>query len=111
MKIDRQVDIIEEVLQRAYSQQSESELPTPSSAWKTAIMEQVREYSSPEDVEVEIIEKKFLYLSWIAAGIAAALIIISTMTFALQQDNLESDINELYADNTLDNLTIAMVEK
>jgi len=109
MNREKQTTLIEEAMKRAYLK--DSEIPEISQSWKHSIMDHIKADSSPEDLELKIIEKKFLYFSWIAAGIAAALIIISTMTFALQQDNFETDMHELYADNTLNNLTTAMESK
>jgi hypothetical protein len=107
--VSSRIDLIEQAMKNAYLK--EAELPEMSAAWKSSIMERINEDFSPEDTETEIIEKKFLYFSWVAAGVAAALVIISTITFSLQQNNFEDDIHELYADNTLDDLTMAMVSK
>jgi hypothetical protein len=107
MNRNAQIDFIEEVMKRAYS--GEENTPELSKESQNTIMNSIYREFSDGNRENEVIEKKFLYISWIAAGIAATLLLISSLTFAMQHDNFESDIDELYADNTLDNLTTAMV--
>ncbi len=107
MNRNRQIDFIEEAMKNAYS--GEEDLPVVSESWQSTLMDHITTECSPEDAEAETIEKEFLYFSWIAAGIAAALIIISSITYATQPDALDDDLNELYSDNTLDNMTTSMV--
>ena len=99
-KSDKQTDIIEEVMKRAY-------LETPHSVllpdeWQDSLMAIVNESCAPDDFEVERVEKTLIAVSWIAAGIAAALIIMSGIFYSVQSDNFENDIQALYADNLSD---------
>ena len=109
MNIEKQIDIVEEALKNRYSE--EPELPELSSEWQTTLMARISNECTTEDSEAEIIENEFLYFSWIAAGIAAALIIISSIIYTTPADSLENDIQELYSNTALDNLTTAMVIK
>ncbi len=109
MDRDRQIDLIEGAMRNAYSEEIAS--PEFSDTWQSTLMNHIAGECSPEDAEITTMEKEFLYFSWIAAGIAAALIIISSITNVVKQDTLENDINELYSDNTLNSMITAMVTK
>ena len=109
MKNSKQIDLVEKSMQDAYSE--EVELPDISPAWQTTLMKRITSECTPEDTETRTIETEFLYFSWIAAGIAAALIIISTMIYATGTDSIENNINELYSYTAFDNLTTTMETK
>ena len=110
MKKEKQIDLVEEAMKNAYS--GEVEIPEISSTWQSEIMNLITSECTPEDAEAETVEKEFLYFSGIAAGIAAALIIVSSIiTYSTQSDTFENDINNLYSDNTLNNMTTEMVIK
>ena len=110
MNIDKQITIIEKAMCRAYSEKPS--LPEISSSWQASLMTAIKNELPPEEVEIKIIEKKFLYFSWVAASVAAALIIISGIVYYSPETNtLENDITALYSDNTLDHITTAMVNQ
>ena len=110
MNIDKQITIIEKAMCRAYSE--EPSLPEISPQWQTSLMAAIKNELPPEELEIKMMEKKFLYFSWIAASIAAVLIIFSgVMYYSPETNTLENDITALYADNTLDHITTAMVNQ
>lgn len=103
MNSSKHIDMIEQAMQKAYSE--EPEITDPSSEWKSALMDRITAEYTPEDTEKQTIEKEFLYFSWIAAGIAAALIMILTIISATSTDPIENNINELYSYTAFDHLT------
>ena len=110
MNTDKQITIIEKAMCRAYSK--EPLLPEISSSWQASLMTAIQNAPQPEEVEIKMMEKKILYFSWVAASIAAALIIVSGVVYySPERDTLENDITALYADNTLDHITTAMVNQ
>ena len=110
MKIDKQITIVEKAMCRAYSE--EPSLPEISSSWQSSLMTAIKNELPPEEAEIKMMEKKFLYFSWVAASIAAALIIISGVVYySPERNTLDNDITALYADNTLDHITTAMVNQ
>lgn len=104
MNNEKQIDMVEEALRRAYSDREI--VSTPSAEWKSTLMFAVKEEYESEEVEVEILENSFLYYSCLVAAVAAVLILVSGIVFAMQPDNIEEDLEQLYSDNTLETLSM-----
>ena len=100
IEADKKIDIIEEVMKRAYLETPHSS--SLSDEWQDSLMNMVKESCSPDDFEMEKVEKTLIAVSWIAAGIAAALIVMSGVFYSVQSDNFENDIQALYADHLSD---------
>lgn len=107
MRKEKQVNLVEDAMRRAYKAQDSSSL---SDEWKSSLMAIVQEDEKVFEIEKQI-EKRFLYFSWIAAGIAAALIIVSGMLYSFQSYDIENDIQELYSDDTLETITMEIASK
>ena len=106
MKKSVKIDLVEKFMQDTY--QEEVKTPEPSPAWQATLMEKIANDFTPKDSETKNIEKEFLYFSWIAAGIAVALIMVLTVRYSVSTDSLEHNINELYSYTAFDNLTTPM---
>ena len=104
MKNSKDIDLIEKAMQDAYSQIDAP--PAPSSQWQNDLMSRITAEFTPEDTEKQTLEKEFLYFSWIAAGIAAVLIMVLTIISATATDPIENNINELYSYTAFDHLTV-----
>ena len=109
MNKDKQIDLIEKAMQNAYG--DEPGLREVSADWKSSLMASIKKEYSFEAATSENLENKFLRFSWVAAGIAATLIIVAGVLYSIQNNDIESDIQELYADNSMETLTMVMVGK
>ena len=109
MNNEKQIDLVEEALKRAYSENDGVNLP--EAEWKSTLMLAVKEEYRSEVAETEILENSFLHYSWVAAAVAAALILVSGIMFSMRSDNIEEDLQELYTDNTLETITMEIASR
>ena len=104
MKTDnKKIDLIEQAFINA--RRSEESVASLSESWKVSLMQNIQAEAAEEDREFEMITRKIIMGSWIAAGIAAALVFASVLiyqTAAPDSSALENDINALYGNNIYD---------
>ena len=99
MKNDKQIDLIEQAFKNAYQEKQPQEIPA---VWQSAVMAAVRREVQAESREIERTEKTLLHISWIAAGIAAILVLVFGLFFSSSGDgSVENDLQKLYVDNTM----------
>jgi hypothetical protein len=106
MKNEKQIDLIEKAMKNAYLEgKTPAEIPP---VWQSAVMASIQREVTAEDKAVKRTEATLLYLSWIAAGIAAILVLVFGMFFNdLNDGSVEDDLQNLYVDNSMtDMLTI-----
>ena len=110
MNNDEKINILERALKVAFTAENLTSYEV-SADWSKSLMERIRNEYTPDDIAVDILEKKFLFISWAAAGIAAAFLLVSSLMFSSGYDDLSYDIQSLYADSSLDNITAVIAEQ
>lgn len=100
MKNEKQIDIMEEAMKNAYNaKKAPVEIPP---VWQSAVMTSIQRDASTEDRSVERTETTLLHISWIAAGIAAVLVMVFGLFFNDSSDGtIENDLQNLYVDNSM----------
>lgn len=95
----QKIDIIESAMKNSYNaKDNHYEI---SSAWKSSVMNSIREESDNNFA----IEKRVVYFSWIAAGIAAIFLLASTIwIYNVDLGSIDNDIQDLYADNSVNEI-------
>lgn len=109
MNNDKQTAIIEEAFKNAYQERSLPEIPE---GWQGMVMSAVRQEVIAEDAVIARTENLIFRLSWLAAGIAAILIIMFSIFFntAKDTDSLEEDLNNLYVDRYANEILTANLQ-
>ena len=95
----KKIDIIESAMKNSYNAKEQHYEISP--AWKDSVMNSIREESNNNFV----IEKRVVYFSWIAAGIAALFLLTSTIwLYNVDIGSIDNDIQDLYADNSVNEI-------
>ena len=101
MKNDRQIDLIEDTIRNAYlTGKTPEEIPA---VWQSNVMASLKREINAEKNAVSRTETTMFHVSWIAAGIAAVLVLIFGLFFntADNDGSLEDDLQNLYVDNSM----------
>lgn len=95
MNNDRQIDLIEEAFKNAHQ---EVQIPDAPDIWQSTVMASIQREIKAGDLGVDRTETIMFRLSWIAAGIAAILVLMFGLFFnsAIEQDTFEDDLQNLY---------------
>lgn len=99
MDNNKQIDLIEQAMKNAYQEKQPQEIPA---IWQGAVIAAVKREAQAESKEIERTEKTLLHISWIAAGIAAILVLVFGLFFSQSNDgSVENDLQKLYVDNSM----------
>ena len=101
-------DLIEQAFINA--RRSEDSAAVLSESWKASLMQNIQAEAAEEDREFEMVTRNIIMGSWIAAGIAAALVFVSALiyqTAAPDSSAIENDIHALYGDSIYDLTTLS----
>ena len=109
MNKEEKIEVLENALKHGYTAGNVN-LSDLSGDWKKSQMSAVRSEYSPDDLAVDILEKKFFFISWAAAGIAAALMLVSGIVYSLNHDDLNNEIQALYPDTSIETLAAVIAE-
>lgn len=97
MNTEKDSELIEEALIKAFNDQHIPEIPEN---WQEQVMFAVRQEANSTDKSWANAENLIFKLSWVAAGIAAILVIIFSIFFIPlnEKGSWEEDLNNLYVD-------------
>jgi len=100
MNKEKNSEIVEEAFKNAFLEKDETFDSFPENWTSNLILKIKKDSIMPYEIEFEQTGKRMLIFSSIAAGIAAAIVIVSTMTFSIQsRTDFTQDISSLYNDN------------
>ena len=104
MKNNVHADIIEEAMKNAYRNSTPS--PEIPETWQKNLMAALREKRVPENIDFDMAASRIFRASWIAAGIAAVIVILFSIFFSPSHPGggIEDDLRNLYADNSMNEL-------
>lgn len=101
MNKDKQIDLIEQAMKKAYLDGGNT--PVIPEIWQGAVMAAVKRVPQVELKEIERTERTLLHVSWIAAGIAAVLVLVFGLFFTnnTNDGSIEKDLQNFYVDNSM----------
>jgi hypothetical protein len=99
MNDEHKIDVVEQALKQSYV----SEVPDPVIAdlWQAGVMNLIREDVQRGEGNIEQTAGRLLHLSWIAAGIAAGVMLIFSLFYDSNSSGIENDFQNLYVDSSV----------
>ena len=96
------IDLVEQGLKQAYH--TADFTPMIAESWRHDVMTAIYNEGAVEDIRIERTTVRLLHLSWVAAGIAACYILVFSLFYDANADDIENDFQTLYVDNYITEL-------